>query len=104
VPALAIAAPALPAQAVVDTDARLVELWLHGRSAHTQRAYHADATRFLGFGARPLQLVCLGDVQAFADSLTELAPSSRARTLAAVKSLLPPGPGLPVEHWDGMSV
>src|SRR5919201_5785969 len=51
-----------------DTDARLVELWLHGRSPHTQRAYRADAARFLGFVARPLQLVTLGDVQAFADS------------------------------------
>src|ERR687886_130930 len=69
------------------TDAHLVELWLHGRSPHTQRAYRADSDRFLTFVARPLSTVTLGDVQAFADSLTG-KPSSRARTLAAVKSLL----------------
>jgi integrase/recombinase XerD len=68
-------------------DAHLVELWLHGRSPHTQRAYRADSDRFLAFVARPLTTVSLGDIQAFADSLTG-KPSSRARTLAAVKSLL----------------
>ena len=69
------------------TDAHLVDLWLHGRSAHIQRAYRADSDRFLAFVARPLPTVTLGDIQAFADSLTG-KPSSRARTLAAVKSLL----------------
>jgi integrase/recombinase XerD len=71
-------------------DVGLVELWLHGRSRHTQRAYRADVARFLGFVARPLPTVTLGDLQAFADVLEEenLAPSSRARTLAAIKSLL----------------
>jgi integrase/recombinase XerD len=70
------------------TDAHLVELWLHGRPPHTQRAYRADVDRFLAFAASPLTTVALGDVQAFSDSLSALAPSSRARTLAAVKSLL----------------
>src|SRR5438067_1013821 len=69
------------------TDAHLVELWLHGRPPHTQRAYRADSDRFLAFVAQPLPTVTLGDVQAFADSLTG-KPSSRARKLAAVKSLL----------------
>src|SRR5918912_3253159 len=73
---------------VESTDAQLVQLWLHGRSPHTQRAYRADAERFLAFVARPLRAVTLGDLQAFADALEGLAPSSRARTLAAVKSLL----------------
>jgi integrase/recombinase XerD len=72
---------------VETTDAQLAELWLHGRPEHTQRAYRRDAERFLAFVARPLSTVTLGDVQAFADSLTG-KPSSRARTLAAVKSLL----------------
>src|SRR5436309_1917702 len=62
-------------------------MWLHGRPAHTQRAYRADVDKFLGFVARPLPMVTLGDVQAFSDSLTG-KPSSRARTLAAVNSLL----------------
>jgi len=39
--------PFPPSQAdVADNDERLVELWLHGRSPHTQRAYRADAHRF----------------------------------------------------------
>src|SRR4051812_40591279 len=70
------------------TDEHLVGLWLHGRPPHTQRAYNADAERFFAFVARSLPTVTLGDVQAFADSLASLAPSSRARTLAAIKSLL----------------
>ena len=75
----------IPRQA--STDDHLVDLWLHGRSPHTQRAYRADSNRFLAFVAAPLTTVTLGDVQAFSDSLTG-KPSSRARTLAAVKSLL----------------
>jgi hypothetical protein len=54
------------------TDKHLVALWLHGRPAHTQRAYRADVTRFLAFVATPLATVTLGHVQAFADSLTGL--------------------------------
>jgi integrase/recombinase XerD len=69
-------------------DEHLVELWLHGRSLHTQRAYRAGVNRFRAFVATPLATVTLGDVQAFSDSLAGLAPSSRTRTLAAVKSLL----------------
>jgi integrase/recombinase XerD len=82
--------PASPSDIVEQTatDQHLVDLWLHGRSIHTQRAYRADVDRFLHFVARPLTTVTLGDVQAFADSLEGLAPSSRARTLAAIKSLL----------------
>lgn len=72
----------------VETDSRLIELWLHGRSLHTQRAYRKDAGRFLSFVGVPLSRVTLGDVQDFADSLSHLAQSSQARTVAAVKSLL----------------
>ena len=73
-----------------NTEIHLVNLWLHGRSAHTQRAYRADIGRFLAFVATPLPTVTLSDLQAFADALAQqaLAPSSRVRTLAAVKSLL----------------
>ncbi len=71
-----------------DTDAQVLALWLHGRSKHTQRAYSSKATRFLAFVMKPLVRVSLGDVQAFADSLTGLAQSSKAQTLAAIKSLL----------------
>jgi len=79
------------------SDARLVGLWLHGRSPHTQRAYGADILRFVSFhgialdadsGQARLKTVTLGDLQAFADSLSDLAPASQARMLSTVKSLL----------------
>ena len=71
-----------------ETDEQLVALWLHGRSEHTQRAYRHDAQLLLDFVVKPLRAVTLRDVQVFADSLDSLAPASRVRTLAAVKSLL----------------
>jgi integrase/recombinase XerD len=71
-----------------DTDAEVIKLWLHSRSPHTIRAYIHDIGRFQSFVARPLAQVKLRDLQAFADSLIGLADGSRARCLAAVKSLL----------------
>ena len=71
-----------------DWDEQLLRLWLHGRSRHTVRAYAADAARFLLYIRKPLRELTLGDLQAFADTLEELAPASRARSLSAVKSLL----------------
>src|SRR5262249_11420372 len=71
-----------------DDDDQVVELWIHGRSRHTQRAYRANAERLFAFTAKPLVSVSLSDLQAFRDSLTGLAPSSQAQTLAAVKSLM----------------
>jgi site-specific recombinase XerD len=76
----------IPAQS--HNDARLIGLWLHGRSAGTARAYAADIRGFLAHSGRSLRAVTVGDVQAFADSLTGLAATSRARKLSAVKSLL----------------
>jgi len=75
-----------PAQA--SSDGHLLELWLHGRSPHTQRAYRADVERFRTRAGKSLSYVTLGDLQEFADSLSESAPASRYRTLSAVKSLL----------------
>jgi integrase/recombinase XerD len=70
------------------SDRQLLELWLYGRSPHTQRAYRADVARFeLGAG-KPLCAITLADLQKFADSLGDLAPASRYRALSAVKSLL----------------
>ncbi len=70
-----------------DTDGQLIGLWLHGRSEHTQRAYRADVAALLAFVARPLPALTLGDLQAWADSLTGSA-ATRHRRLSAVKSLL----------------
>lgn len=71
------------------SDDRLVELWLHGRSPQTQRAYRADTSRFRTFAGKPLAQVTLSDLQGFADALeaTGTQPASRHRTLAAIKSL-----------------
>ena len=72
-----------------DTDSRLIELWLYGKSEATQEAYRSDLSKFFDFTeGRPLKAVTLSDVQDFADFISELlAPSSRARILAAMKSL-----------------
>jgi site-specific recombinase XerD len=83
---------------------KMLSLWLHGRSTHTQRAYRSDAERFLQFvGEKPLSEVTLSDVQSFADATAyiykvyegdileqerERSAASRARLLSSVKSLL----------------
>lgn len=69
------------------SDDHLIEIWLHGRPAHTERAYRADADRFRSRAGKPLRLMTLADLQQFADSLSELAPASRYRILSSVKSL-----------------
>src|SRR5262245_29850895 len=70
------------------SDDQLVEIWLHGRSPHTERAYRADVERFRSQVAKDLRLVTLADLQRFANSLTEPAPASRCRVLSSLKSLL----------------
>ena len=69
-------------------DAALVAMWLHNRSADTRRAYAGDVRKFLQWIGKSFRQVTLGDLQAFGDSLVHLAPSSRYRTLSALKSLL----------------
>ena len=78
-------ADVIPQQA--DTDQQLIALWLHGHSEHTQRAYGADVQRLLTFVGKPLVAITLADLQAFADSLSELSTNSRKRALSSVKSL-----------------
>ncbi len=74
-------------------DARLIELWLHGKSEKTKRTYGYDLSSFFGFVGygTPLRAVTLSDLQAYAESLVEsdvLATATQARMLACVKSLL----------------
>ena len=71
-----------------DSDDQLLEVWLHGRSVHTQRAYRTDLERFRTGAGKPFRQITLADLQRFADSLRALAPASRYRALSAVKSLL----------------
>src|SRR4051794_5855608 len=68
-----------------DNDARLIALWLHGRSPATQRAYAADLAAFRAVVPCPLRQVSLGDLQAYGDSLAALAPTTQARRLSTVK-------------------
>ena len=70
------------------SDEQLLEIWLHGRPLHTQRAYRADVERFQAGAGKSFRQVTLPDLQRFADVLGDLAPASRYRTLSAVKSLL----------------
>jgi integrase/recombinase XerD len=86
---VALAESFVPVPPQAHSDGQLVELWLHGRPPHTQRAYAGDIVRFLGGAGKPaLPGVTLADLQGFADTLTGLAPASRYRILSAVKSLL----------------
>ncbi len=51
--ALPAAAQPIPHVPQASSDDQLLEIWLHGRSSHTQRAYRADAERFrAGQGSR----------------------------------------------------
>jgi site-specific recombinase XerD len=70
------------------SDDHLIELWLHERSPHTERAYRTDVERFRRRAGKPLGAVTLTDLQDFANSMTGGAPASRCRALSAVKSLL----------------
>ena len=77
----------VPQQA--ESDQHLIELWLHGRSRHTQRAYRRDAEKFLEALGKTLHRITLGDLQEYAGQLVEsgLEPSSVYRSISAVKSL-----------------
>jgi integrase/recombinase XerD len=76
-----------PSAAQASSDAQVLALWLHGKSPHTARGYRADVAVFGAFVGKPLREITLGDVQAYSDALSGLAPATRGRRLAAVKSL-----------------
>jgi integrase/recombinase XerD len=77
----------IPRQA--ETDSQVIQLWIHGRSQHTQRAYLKDVQEFMDSVSKPLQQITLGDLQQYADQLhsKEMAPASCRRKLAAIKSM-----------------
>ena len=76
----------IPQQA--ESDGHLIELWLNGRSRHTQRAYRADVSRFMETVAKPLHQITLGELQEYAGRISEgLQPSSVYRSMSAIKSL-----------------
>lgn len=69
---------------------QLIEMWVHGKSPHTAESYSRSAHQFLGFVRKPLHLVTLAEVQAFATSLESrgLSASTQRTIISAVKSLL----------------
>lgn len=71
-----------------DSDQKIVDLWLFGHPPTTITAYTRDIAMFRSFVAKPLHSVTLADLQEYAASLGDYAISTRARRLAAVKSLL----------------
>lgn len=75
----------MPSQA--DSDQQLIALWLHGRSAGTITKYNEAIKRLQSFVGKPLNVVTLGDLQAFTDSLNGLSDNTRKRIIASVKSL-----------------
>jgi integrase/recombinase XerD len=71
-------------------DTEIIELWLAKQSSpHTRSCYGRDVQRILSYSVKSLKGITLADLQRFAQSLVDagLAPVSRARTLAAIKSL-----------------
>jgi integrase/recombinase XerD len=79
--------PSIPRQA--ETDSQVIQLWLHGRSPHTQRAYFKDVQDFLANVSKPLHQITLGNLQQYSDYLhsKEMAPASCRRKIAAIKSM-----------------
>lgn len=72
------------------SDEVLIERWLHGKSPATAEVYRSAYAAFMHFtSGKPLSSVTLGDLQEFADELEDpFAPSTQAKILAAIKSLI----------------
>ena len=67
---------------------KLIQMWLHGKSGASRRAYLTDVHHFLDFCQKRLDSIDLADIQNWDTFLAQkYAPSSRKRKLAAVKSL-----------------
>ncbi|KOP26513.1 integrase [Hapalosiphon sp. MRB220] len=65
---------------------RLLDMWLHGKSKHTQSAYKRYAIAFLTFAQAPLPELGLAHLQAWSDSL-QGSENSRKTAVSAIKSL-----------------
>jgi integrase/recombinase XerD len=67
---------------------KLIQMWLHGKSNDSRRAYLTDIQQFLDFCQKRLDEVGLADIQDWDTFLAQkYADSSRKRKLAAIKSL-----------------
>ncbi len=70
-------------------DARLVELWLAGKSPRTRQAYTLDLARFFDHsGSKPLSKITLADLQeSVTFSSQYFSPRTVVRMLSTIKSL-----------------
>lgn len=72
----------------VDTDATLIDAWLHGVPAPTQREYRREIRNLLTYAGKSLQYITMLDIQAYErDCLMCKADTTRARSISAIKSL-----------------
>lgn len=58
--------------APVDAQAKLIEMWLYGKSQRSQEAYRLYITKFLAFVAKPIPKITLEDLYDFAGHLDGL--------------------------------
>lgn len=86
-PALDSQLPSLPA--AQSTNARLVDLWVHGKSPQTQLLYRRCAARLFAAVPKPIQWIALADLQGVVDAWEAegLAAPTRRSMVAAIKSL-----------------
>jgi integrase/recombinase XerD len=68
------------------TDARLIEMWMHGKSENTVKAYSHRVERFFASVDKPLQAINLSDLQDWADTLTG-TPAARKAHIDTIRSL-----------------
>ena len=67
---------------------KLIQMWLHGKSGASRKAYLTDVHHFLDFCKKRLDSIDLADIQNWDTFLVQkYAPTSRKRKLAAIKSL-----------------
>ena len=69
-------------------DALLLRTWLHGKAPGTVEGYRRDVRTLMIRIPEGLRTLTLPQLQHWADALAPLAPATRARRIAAVKSLL----------------
>jgi len=70
-----------------EIDAHLIRSWLYGKAIKTQQVYMKDVLRFYEHVKKPiLSIEHPSDIHELARKLTHLKPSSRNRTIAAIKS------------------
>ena len=58
-----------PSSTLITPTEGLLDLWLHGKSPHTQRYYRREAVKFLVIAGKPIESITLADVQGYATAL-----------------------------------